>query len=130
MREYKNEKKHKWLHLRLSQAEYDKLLKGYSKTTEPYISSYTRKILLGKPMYKGTRNLSTEALIEEFSGLVKTLNGVANNFNQVTHKLHTLRSIPEFQHWALAYERDKNRLLKDIEAIREYMDKNAALWLQ
>lgn len=129
MKENKKEKKHKWLHVRLSQDEYDKMQQGFSKTTERYLSGYSRKILLGKPMFKGVRNLSTEPLIEEFAGLVKNLNGVANNFNQVTHKLHTLRSIPEFQNWVLAYERDKIRLMKDIEIIREHMDKNASLWL-
>lgn len=130
MKENNNQKKNKWLHLRLSPAEYDKLHQGFSKTTERHISSYSRKILLSKPMIKGTRNLSSEALIEQFSGLVKTLNGIANNFNQVTHKLHTLRSIPEFQSWVKAYESDKNRLMKDIEIIRDHMDKNASSWLQ
>jgi len=126
----KKNNRNRWLHLRLTEEEYQQLHKFFATTTELKLSSYCRKVLLGKPMTKGYRNLSLEAQIHEFSGLIKVLNGIANNFNQAVHKLHMQRLPEEFKHWLVSYEMDKRRLLKAIEDMRELMNKQAAEWLQ
>ncbi|SIN77210.1 hypothetical protein SAMN04488055_1254 [Chitinophaga niabensis] len=126
----KKENKNKWLHLRLSETEYNQLQTAFKKTTERKISVYSRKILLGKAMIKGTRNLSVESLITEFSKLQKDLNGIGNNFNQAVHKLHTLQHPEQFQKWLTIYELDRRKLLKDIETMKDFMNQTASTWLQ
>lgn len=124
------EPKIKWLHLRLSQSEFNQLEKQFKTTTERKMSGYSRKILLGKPMILGHRNLDAEALITQFSILIKTLNGIANNYNQAVHVLHTLKSDSQFLKWFLQYENDRSQLLSDVRTMREYMNQNASKWLQ
>jgi hypothetical protein len=122
--------KTKWLHLRLSEAEHAQLTRQFSKTTERKISSYARKILLGKPLIGGYRNLTTEGLITEFSNLIKVLNGIANNYNQAIHVLHTLKRSSEFSRWFLRYESDRNKLMFEVKAMRDFMDEKAEIWLR
>eukprot|EP01132_Coremiostelium_polycephalum_P021026 gene21026-24987_t len=122
--------KNKWLHLRLSEAEFQRLNKEFSRTTERKLSAYARSILLGKPMIAGHRNLSLDKLIVEFSSLVKTLNGLANNFNQSVHKLHTLDKIPQFQTWLTAHNQDKEALFQSIEIVRDYLKETSVKWLR
>lgn len=129
MKDKKNNR-NKWLHLRLTEGEYQQLDKLFATTTERKLSSYCRKILLGKPMIGGYRNLTTEALVAEFSQLIKTLNGIGNNFNQVVHKLHTLGNDREFKALFSAYETDKRRLLEEVTEMKDFMNKCAGQWLQ
>ncbi|WP_233164707.1 plasmid mobilization relaxosome protein MobC [Pedobacter sp. ASV28] len=129
MKEKKNNR-NKWLHLRLTEEEYTQLNKAFASTTERKLSDYSRKILLGRPMIGGYRNLTTDALVTEFAQLIKTLNGIGNNFNQVVHKLHTLRHDKEFSALFTAYEMDKRKLLKEVQDMRDFMNKCAGQWLQ
>ena len=124
------ENRNKWLHLRLSEAEYQQLRHQFASTTERKLSSYARHILLGKPMYKGVRNLTTEAMIRPFAQLLKDLNGLANNYNQAVHKLHVLQRHSEYKNWLVSHEMDRRKLLKEVAEIRDFIHKNAALWLQ
>jgi hypothetical protein len=125
-----NNIKNKWLHLRLSEAEYLQLEKAFSKTTEKMLSKYARSILLGKPMIAGYRNLSSEALIAEFAILLKTVNGIANNYNQTVHKLHTLDHVPQIIGWLAANESSGQVLLESIMEIKKMMNKITVQWLQ
>lgn len=122
--------KNKWLHLRLSEEEFEMLQKAFANTTERKLSKYARNILLGKPMIAGHRNLSLDSLIIEFSTLVKTLNGLANNFNQSVHKLHTLDAVPDIKAWTGGHDRDKTALLQSIEIIKAYLKETSVKWLQ
>src|SRR5687768_4365890 len=115
--------RNKWLHVRLTQDEFTQLHTQFKGTTERKLSSYTRKILLGKPMIKGVRDLNQESLVKEFSGLLKNLNGIANNYNQAVHKLHTLSTEKEMIRWIMTYEADKSKLLNGIEEIRAIIRK-------
>ncbi|MFX1707166.1 plasmid mobilization relaxosome protein MobC [Chitinophaga sp. CC14] len=126
----KSETKSKWLHLRLSEADYKQLHTEFSKTTERKISTYSRKILLSKPMIAGYRNHTADVLMIEFSKLIKDLNGVANNFNQAVHVLHTLKHHSQFAKWLAAYQSAQNLLLTDIRSIREFIHKTASVWSQ
>lgn len=126
----KSETKSKWLHLRLSEVDYILLNKQFSKTTERKISTYARKILLGKPLIGSYRNHTADALMTEFSKLIKDLNGVANNFNQAVHVLHTLKRHSQFAKWLTTYQSEQNLLMDDIRAIREFIHKTASVWSQ
>lgn len=125
----KGDFKLKWLTIRLSDVELEKIQKMFNKTTERKISTYARKVLLREPLIGATRNLTQDELVQEFAKLIQVLNGVANNFNQVVHKLHMLDHLPQYQEWLLKYELDKRKLLKDVNEMRKYINESASKWL-
>lgn len=120
----------KWLHVRLSADEHQKLAENYSKTTCRKISDYARSMLFQKPIKTIFRNQSLDDLTTEMILLNKELNAIGNNFNQSVKKLHTLWQIEEFKRWILGYEREKMALFDKIEQIKKYMQKVEQRWLQ
>lgn len=116
--------------MRLTNAEYELLQKQFKSTTERKISSYARKVFLSKPMIGGYRNLTADALLPEFSRLIKDLNGVANNFNQAVHVLHTLKNHSQIAKWLETYQTDKDLVVGNIRTIRDFINKTAGVWLQ
>lgn len=81
-------------------------------------------------MIAAVRNQSLQDIMAELSALRKDLNGVANNFNQAVHKLHTLDHVSQFKGWLLTYDMERRKLLKDIEQIKVYINRTAEKWLQ
>ncbi len=120
-----SKKRSKWLHLRLTEEEYKVLKQAFNKTTEKQLSVYARKVFLGTPVIKGYRNLTLDQLMVEFIKLNKTINGVANNYNQSIHKLHTFDHFPQVRQW-LEKDGDKgSELLVCIQEIRLLLKKMA-----
>jgi len=66
----------------------------------------------------------------ELMRLRNELNSIGNNFNQAVKKLHTLDRISEFKVWILTYESDKKVLLKQVEEIKNRINKIGDEWLQ
>ncbi|MGN6267026.1 MAG: plasmid mobilization protein [Ginsengibacter sp.] len=104
--------RNKWLHLRLSEAEYKRIKNGFSKSTKRKISEYVRSILLGKPITIYTRSKSLDDFISEMILLRNELNSIGNNFNQSVKKLHTLDEISEIKIWAILNEKSKEIFIK------------------
>jgi len=127
--EDKKNNRSKWLHLRLTEEESAVLQERFKASAYRKLSQYARLMVLSKPVIAGYKDQSLDEIIAVLSALRKDLNGVANNFNQAVHKLHTLNHIPEFKAWIKSHERDRERVLKDIETIRVYIAKTADRWL-
>jgi hypothetical protein len=130
MMEEQNKNRNRWLHLRLTDSEFDILQKGFQKSTCQKLSDFARKNLLQKPIIMKYRNESLDELITELILLRKDLNGIGNNFNQAVKKLHTLAQIPEFKNWILAYELEKKVLFNSIEHIKKHIQNLSNKWLQ
>lgn len=122
--------RNKWLHLRLSEAEYKKIKNGFSKSTKRKISEYVRSILLGKPITIYTRSKSLDDFISEMILLRNELNSMGNNFNQSVKKLHTLDEISEIKIWAILNEKSKEIFIKKVEEIKEKINQISDKWLQ
>lgn len=120
----------KILNLRLTATEYDKLQQRFKKTTQRKFSDFARAMLMGKPQIEGYRDLSMDAMMTEFSALRKDLNGIANNVNQVVHKLHVIDDPRQFPAWLKHYESEHLKLLETMESIRLQVNKIAGKWLQ
>ncbi|MFV8369607.1 plasmid mobilization protein [Flavobacterium sp. LB2R40] len=120
----------KWLHLRLTPDEYQKIAKEFNKSTCRKISDYARKNLLQKPIVSTYRNQSLDDFMAEMIRLRGELNAIGNNFNQAVKKLHTLQQIAEFKHWLLSYELEKKILFNKVEEIKKHIQKFAESWLQ
>jgi thiaminase len=126
----KKENRTKWIHVRLTEAELQTLQENFKRTTERKLSAYTRNILLGKPMIKGVRNKTAEDLMQHFVQLLKTLNGIANNYNQAVHKLHLLNQDNQYKSWIRTHDSQRLSLLDNIRDIKTFMNKAVAVWLQ
>ena len=122
--------RNKWLHLRLSEAEYKKIQNGFSKSTKRKISDYLRSILLNKPITVYTRSKSLDDFISEMILLRSELNFIGNNFNQSVKRLHTLDEISEIKAWAILNEKSKEILFKKVAEIKEKINQISDKWLQ
>ena len=120
----------KWLHLRLTPTEYQKIMKEFNKSTCRKISDYARKNLLQKPIISTYRNQSLDDFMAEMIRLRSELNAIGNNFNQAVKKLHTLHQITDFKHWLISYELEKKILFNKVDEIKKHIQKFAELWLQ
>ena len=120
----------KWLHLRLTTDEYQKIMKEFNKSTCRKISDYSRKNLLQRPIVNTYRNQSLDDFMAEMIRLRGELNAIGNNFNQAVKKLHTLHQFTEFKHWIISYELEKKILFNKVEEIKKHIQKFAESWLQ
>jgi hypothetical protein len=120
----------KWLHLRLTPDEYQKIMKEFNKSTCRKLSDYARKNLLQKPIVNTYRNKSLDDFMAEMIRMRGELNAIGNNFNQVVKKLHTLQQISEFKHWLISYELEKKILFNKVDEIKKHIQKFAESWLQ
>jgi hypothetical protein len=121
-------KRDKWLHVRLSQAEYEKVHTQFKATTCRKRSDFIRKKLLGQLLVGSYRSASLDKLTEELAELKTELSAAGNNFNQAVKKLHTLSKIKEFEYWLISYELDRRTLLKQVEKASEHIGKAAEKW--
>lgn len=122
--------KNKWLHLRLSEEEYQQLQKAFKKTTERKLSRYARNILLGKPMIAAYHNKSLDELMPMLAKVTKSIGAISNNYNQAVHKLHTLDHTTQVQNWTAAYENGAAPMLETMEETRALIEKITVQWLQ
>ncbi|OJV50961.1 MAG: hypothetical protein BGO31_10870 [Bacteroidetes bacterium 43-16] len=129
MKEEKNNRL-KWLTVRVSEPEYAAIQKQFKQTTERKLSVYVRKILLGKPMIAEVRDASLQEIIFVLIRMQKDLNGIANNYNQMVHKLHISDTKAELKAWINLYEKEKKILNLHIETISEYVKKTSQKWLR
>ncbi|MBS1735170.1 MAG: plasmid mobilization relaxosome protein MobC [Bacteroidetes bacterium] len=120
----------KWLTIRLSEAEENKLNKFFNRTTSSSLSEYAREVLLQEPVTFFYRDQTADEFLSEMIQLKRELNAIGNNFNQAVHKLHTLDHIPEIRSWVMQYENLKNTLLKKVEEIKERMNQIYIQWSQ
>ena len=125
-----NNNRTKWLHLRLSPDEHQKIVKEFSKSTCRKLSDYARKNLLQKPIVKTYRNQSLDDFMAEMMRLRGELNAIGNNFNQAVKKLHTLNQISDFKHWLISYELEKKILFNKVDEVKKQIQKIAESWLQ
>lgn len=128
--EEQNKNRTKWLHLRLTPDEYQKIVAAFSKSTCRKLSDYARKNLLQKPIVNTYRNQSLDDFMAEMIRLRRELNAIGNNFNQAVKKLHTLNQITDFRHWLISYELEKKILFNKVDEIKKYIQKFAESWLQ
>ncbi|GLU56254.1 hypothetical protein Dfri01_57150 [Dyadobacter frigoris] len=124
-----NNNRNKWLHLRLTDKEYEQIQEQFALTTDLKLSDFVRKKLLCKLMIGSYRDASMDAFMEELIGLKNGLSAVGNNFNQAVKRLHTLSKIKEFEHWLVSYELERRELARQMQQAQEFIKKMADKWL-
>ena len=116
--------------LRFTPDEYDKIEQRRQTTTTKHVSEYIRRVLLNKELTVGIRNKSLDDFMAEMILLRVELNHIGTNFNQAVKKLNTLSHIAEFKAWLSQYENDKQNLLNKINSIKEKINQISDQWLQ
>jgi hypothetical protein len=122
--------RNKWLHIRLTEAEYKKINAGFSRSTKRKISEYARGIMLDKPITVYTRNQSFDDFVAEVMLLRSELKAIGNNFNQAVKKLHTAGSDAEIKAWALLNENSKQLFFKKADEIYSKIAQIIDQWSQ
>jgi len=117
-----NEKKDirdKWLNIRLSKDELKTITDHFKSTTSRQLSSYSRNVLLKKPVVVKYRNATADEVLAELILLRKELNAIGNNFNQAVRKLHIIKDIPEMKVWIILHENMHRSFIKKTDEINE-----------
>ncbi|EHQ27050.1 plasmid mobilization protein [Mucilaginibacter paludis] len=122
--------RNKWLHVRLTEEEYQAIQDRFKKTTCRKLSEYTRKVVLAKPITTTFRNASLDDFMAEMIRLRGELNSIGVNFNQSVHKLHMSDTAAQIQSWILKQEVEKKILFNKIDEIKLGIKKIAETWLQ
>jgi hypothetical protein len=122
--------KTKWLHVRLTEDEFNKLQKQYKDTTCRKSSEYVRNKLFDKPLTMYYRNRSLDDLMAELIPLRKSLFAISNNFNQAVHKLNSMMQTEFAESWIRVFERSQMNVVEQVEQANNSIKKFAEKWLQ
>lgn len=125
-----NNKKNKWLNIRLDQKQFEYIQRQYKSTDCRKMSTWARQILLGKTVVTVTRNQSEDDMMAEVIRLRNELNAIGKNFNQAVKKLNSLTQIKEMEHWLVIFQMDKQALERHCAEIELQIKKMAEKWLR
>jgi len=128
MKDDKNNRK-KWLHVRLTEAEYNRIQKAFSGTVHQRISDYTRAMLLRKPIIGVYQNTVIKEIVMELSALKKDIQGIAHNYNQTVRKLNAIGSL-EAKKMLPELESEHESVLKSLAVLEQYLHQTAEKWLR
>jgi hypothetical protein len=120
----------KWLHIRLTEDDYNRIHKKFEQSTDRKFSEYARKVLLNKPVTVGHRNQSLDDFMAEMIALRNELNAIGNNFNQTVKRLHALQQIDEIKTWLLLNETARQIIISKITEIKSKINQIDSQWLQ
>src|SRR6478752_8657688 len=120
----------KLLQVRLTPHEFQKIYVGCSHSTCHKLSDYARKKLLNKPITIYHRNQSFDDFMTEMAVLIKELNALGNNYNQVVKRLHSLQHFNEVNAWAIINESSKKILARKVDEIKLKIAQINDQWLQ
>lgn len=123
-------KRNKWLHIRLTSTEYEKIIKKQSKTTCKKLSDFARRTLLDKEVTVLVRNQSLDDLMAELIALKNELNAIGINYNQMIKKLHYLNHTSEVNSWLTLHESARKILLTKVDEIKLKIYQINEQWLQ
>lgn len=125
-----SEKRTKWLHIRLTSKEQEKIQAKYKQSTCRKVSDYARKVLLDKPVKIKQRNQSLDDFMAEMILLRNELSAVGNNYNQVVKKLHMLKDFSDIKGWLLVHESARKMMLNKVDEIKLKIGEINDQWLQ
>ena len=126
----KHVKRDKWMHLRLTEKEYQELQRKFKQSTYRKMSDYTRQVLLEKPVVTKVRNTSLDDFMAVMILLRCELNAIGNNYNQVVKKLHALKYFGDLNSWLTLNESAQKIIQSKIEEIKSKINQINDKWLQ
>ncbi|MTH15895.1 plasmid mobilization relaxosome protein MobC [Flavobacterium sp. LC2016-01] len=128
--EDKNSTRNRWLHIRLTNEEFNLIDRNFKASACRKRSDFVRRNLLRRPIVMKYRNESLDKLLQELIMLRTQLNFMGNNFNQSVKKLHTLIEISDFRTWVISFESDRNKYFSLVDEIKKHIENLAQKWLR
>jgi uncharacterized phage infection (PIP) family protein YhgE len=120
----------KWLHIRLTPDELQKISGNYQRTISRELSAFARKRLLEEPLTYYTRNASLDEGLQELVRLRKELNAIGNNLNQQTKKLNSFAATPGLTVMNEQVKLVQEQVNNKIREVNNCIDQLAKQWLQ
>ena len=120
----------KWLHIRLTEDEYNIIHKKYQSSTCRKLSEYARRVLLDKTITVYVRNQSLDDFMTEMIRLRNDLNSIGSNINGAIKKLYTLQKTDELKSWLMLFETTRKIWLEKTENIKQKIAQISDQWLQ
>ena len=125
----KTNKKEKWLHLRLSEQEYNIILARFNGTFSDSLSQYAREVLMGKPLIGRVRDQALDDVMSELTNIRKDLNAYGKNFNQVAKKVNQHQDFALVSAWLSAFENEEKNLGQVRSELEKLIQKLLEKWL-
>jgi len=122
--------KTKWLHIRLTPAQYQTIKSKSENSTCRKMSEYARYVLLDKPVMTKVRNASLDDLMSALIVLRKELSAIGNNYNQMVRRLNSLSFCHEVKTWLIVSQTIRENLTNKIDVIKEKVSSISEIWLQ
>lgn len=120
----------KWLHIRVSAQEYQKISGQAAASTSRKMSEYIRRVLLHKPITIYRRNQSLDDFMAEMIRLRRELSALGNNYNQLIKRLHVLHEISGIESWLQLNENARKILQQKVDEIHLKIAQINDQWLQ
>ena len=114
-------KRDKWVHLRVSQGEYDRLHARFKNTTCRKLSEFIRDILLKRPVAVYYRNKSADEFLPVAIQLKNELNSIGVNINQVVKRINAFRDYEELCALLFRLQFEQEVLSRKVDIIKSKM---------
>lgn len=122
-------KRNKWLHVRLTLQEYEKIQTAFGQTVQDSLSDYARKLLLKKPVIGRYKDTGMQELLAELTALRRDLHGIATNYNQLVKKINSTAGNELKVH--LSEGKNLKQEIEDsLKSVTLFINQTAAKWLQ
>ncbi|QEH39464.1 plasmid mobilization relaxosome protein MobC [Chitinophaga sp. XS-30] len=124
--EVKSAYRDRWLTVRLTQEELERLRRQQAQTAYARMADYIRVLIFQKPVKVFSRDKSVDELMEELILLRTELNALGNNFNQVVRRINSLPFPPEIL--LQVANSLQVQLLEKLAGIQARIDQVAERW--
>ena len=122
-------KRNKWLHIRLTDRELLKLKANLGETVHDSLSEYSRRILLKKVVIGRYRDTGMQELLKELTALKRDLHGLATNYNQLAKKMNTANG-NEMNSNRFKVEKLEQSIQESLKQLNRFIDQTAEKWLR
>ncbi|WPR77932.1 plasmid mobilization protein [Algoriphagus sp. NG3] len=122
-------KRNKWLHIRLTDRELLKLKGNFEETVHDNLSEYSRRILLKKLVIGRYRDTGIQELLRELTALKRDLHGLATNYNQLAKKMNTATD-DELNTNRFKVVKLEQSIQESLKQVNQFIDQTAEKWLQ
>ena len=122
-------KRDKWLHIRLTDRELLKLKANCEETVHDNLSEYSRRILLKKVVIGRYRDTGMQELLRELTALKRDLHGLATNYNQLAKKMNTATE-NEITSNRFQVEKLEQSIQESLKQVNRFVDQTVEKWLQ
>lgn len=123
-------KRIRFVGLRFTREEFEKIEKLKNDSTSTEISEFIRRCIFNRPITVKQRNASLDDFMQVMIGLKNELSAIGNNYNQSVRLLNTFKELPAVQNFIVEYEKQHAQIFEKVSAIEKKITEISDVWLQ